>query len=177
MLIRPTRQRQPDREGPMSPRLDGWTEEKVKRLRGMWASRLTCAQIAAQLGGLSRNAVIGKARRLGLAPRRRGRPLRNSYAAPRRSRTRRLLTARARAPFPFGPRRGLAVEPVAAGGCGLLQLTATSCRWPTGEPGTADFHFCGASSLARRPYCLAHCRLTYLPPEAAPHSARHVSPR
>jgi GcrA cell cycle regulator len=46
-----------------------WTDERIETLRKMWDSGLTATQIAEELGGVSRNAVIGKAHRLGLASR------------------------------------------------------------------------------------------------------------
>src|SRR3546814_3396626 len=46
-----------------------WTDERIEQLRGMWEKGLTASQIADELGGVSRNAVIGKAHRLGLKSR------------------------------------------------------------------------------------------------------------
>jgi len=46
-----------------------WTEERIDRLKAMWAKGATASQIADELGGVSRNAVIGKAHRLGLESR------------------------------------------------------------------------------------------------------------
>jgi len=43
-----------------------WTDERIERLRAMWTEGKTASQIADELGGVSRNAVIGKAHRLGL---------------------------------------------------------------------------------------------------------------
>lgn len=47
----------------------GWTEERIATLRRLWESGSTASEIAAELGGVSRNAVIGKAHRLGLKAR------------------------------------------------------------------------------------------------------------
>ena len=46
-----------------------WTDERIDRLKAMWAEGSTASQIAEDLGGVSRNAVIGKAHRLGLESR------------------------------------------------------------------------------------------------------------
>jgi GcrA cell cycle regulator len=46
-----------------------WTDERIDRLKTMWEKGLTASQIADELGGVSRNAVIGKAHRLGLKSR------------------------------------------------------------------------------------------------------------
>ena len=45
----------------------GWTEEKVKKLKDLWGKGQTASQIAEIIGGVSRNAVIGKAHRLNLS--------------------------------------------------------------------------------------------------------------
>jgi GcrA cell cycle regulator len=55
-----------------------WTDERVELLRKLWAEGLSASQIAAQLGGVSRNAVIGKVHRLKLSSRGR-----STAAAPR----------------------------------------------------------------------------------------------
>lgn len=155
---------------------DGWTDERIERLRALWGGQLTCAQIAAELGSLSRNAVIGKARRLGLMARRRGRRPRDNEAAPLRpkSRTRahatRIVRLRRATPFAVGHfvvGTSSVAQPSSPRGCGLLQLTEASCRWPFGDPGDPEFHFCGARSLTRRAYCPVHWRMAYRLPEAA----------
>ena len=50
--------------------LPGWSEDRVERLKVLWADGLSASQVAKQLGGVTRNAVIGKVHRLGLAGRR-----------------------------------------------------------------------------------------------------------
>ena len=37
-----------------------------------------------------------------------------------------------------------------------------ACKWPIGDPGDADFHFCGSPSVAARPYCPEHCAIAYI---------------
>lgn len=46
-----------------------WTDERIEQLKAMWTKGMTASQIAEELGGVSRNAVIGKAHRLGLQSR------------------------------------------------------------------------------------------------------------
>ena len=46
-----------------------WTDERIDRLKKLWSKGVTASQIADELGGVSRNAVIGKAHRLGLQSR------------------------------------------------------------------------------------------------------------
>ncbi len=48
-------------------------------------------------------------------------------------------------------------------GCGLLELTDATCRWPVGDPGEADFAFCGAAPFKPYPYCVGHCLIAYRP--------------
>src|SRR5262245_23827496 len=56
-----------------------WTDERVETLKKLWTEGLSASQIAAELGGVTRNAVIGKVHRLGLA----GRAKSPSSTAPR----------------------------------------------------------------------------------------------
>jgi GcrA cell cycle regulator len=77
----------------------------------------------------------------------------------------------------FGP-GGRAFGP----GCGLLELTDATCRWPVGDPGEADFAFCGAAPFKPYPYCVGHCLIAYRPDsgeagESAPQRAATPSRR
>jgi GcrA cell cycle regulator len=154
-----------------------WTDERVETLKKLWADGLSASQIAAELGGITRNAVIGKVHRLGLS----GRAKSPSSAAPRPRKPRatshmlrvsrssmRGNTALAHAyeldiepepqlidnVIPLGQRRS------------LLELTENTCRWPIGDPGTADFFFCGGPTITSLPYCAYHSRVAYQPANA-----------
>ena len=144
-----------------------WTPERVEQLRNCVVSGLTCSQIAAEIG-VTRNAVIGKIHRLGLSP---GRPA----AAPARS-----CPPRAGQPR-FSPRRRLlrlisaeapglagdAIEPVPIDStqrCSLVDLGQDKCRWPVGDPCTADFAFCGNEAIRGFSYCAGHARMAYRVP-------------
>ncbi len=117
-----------------------WTNDRVEMLRGLWLHGRTASQIAAQLGGVTRNAVIGKAHRMGLSGR--PSPIRQPMASqPTASR-----------PMPSAP---LPPRPIAVGGGGR------TCMWPVGDPKQPDFHFCGAAVEVGRPYCATHCALAY----------------
>src|SRR5512141_1623281 len=64
--------------------LMGWTEERVEKLKKLWLDGLSASQIAKQLGGVTRNAVIGKVHRLGLSGRAApSQPSRPTFKAPR----------------------------------------------------------------------------------------------
>jgi len=143
-----------------------WTAERVEQLRNFVATGLTCSQIAAEIG-VTRNAVIGKIHRLGLAT---GRPAgalartcspraRRPQAASQR-RLLRLISARA-----ADVEGGTELAPVeSAERCSLLELTQGKCRWPVGDPGMADFAFCGNAAIAGFSYCAGHARLAYRTP-------------
>jgi len=137
-----------------------WSDDRVTTLSKLWRDGLSASQIANQLGGVTRNAVIGKVHRLGLsgraAPSRPSRPAR--VTAPRVRRAERLarpVTTRRPAyatvaladPSPEGP--GLIAD--------LTGLTAHVCRWPIGDPKADDFSFCGRAAVRR--YCVTHERL------------------
>ena len=151
-----------------------WNDERVATLTRLWAEGLSASHIATELGGITRNAVIGKVHRLGLS----GRAKSPATATPRPRKTRahqqmirvarpvaRGNTALATAfdyeneaepevvdnVVPMGQRRS------------LLELTEHSCRWPIGDPGDADFFFCGGPTTTSLPYCSHHCRVAYQP--------------
>jgi GcrA cell cycle regulator len=140
----------------------GWTDTRVETLSTLWREGLSAAQIAGQLGGVTRNAVIGKVHRLGLsgravAPRRGGqRPawVKPRPKAPRRPPPRPALAAPLDTHAPVeGP--GLAMSVVALG--------AHMCRWPIGDPKAPDFSFCGRRADESGPYCADHDRRAHRP--------------
>jgi GcrA cell cycle regulator len=148
-----------------------WTDERVESLKRMWGEGLSASRIATELGGITRNAVIGKVHRLGLS----GRAKSPSAGAskPRKARAHALLsrptirgnTALAQAyeldlegepelvdnVIPLGQRRS------------ILELTEETCRWPIGDPGSAGFFFCGGQTALGLPYCRYHSRIAYQP--------------
>jgi GcrA cell cycle regulator len=150
-----------------------WTDERVETLKRLWTDGLSASQIAAELGGITRNAVIGKVHRLGLAGR--AKSPSSGTPRPRKARTHSHImrarpairgnTALAHAfeydvepepevvdnVIPLGQRRT------------LLQLTEDTCRWPIGDPGSAEFFFCGGQTAASLPYCGYHSRVAYQP--------------
>jgi GcrA cell cycle regulator len=142
-----------------------WTNERVEELRRLWGQGQTASRIADLLGGVTRNAVIGKAHRLGL----RGRPspirreegavvtrpapvARVSTPAPTKAELPPVEVPRAMTP----PPAPAASQPkTATGGHGR------SCSWPMGDPKQAGFHFCGGEAVPGRPYCASHCGMAY----------------
>ena len=153
-----------------------WTDERVELLKKLWSEGLSASQIAAQLGGVTRNAVIGKVHRLSLSGRAKPassspRPRKPRNASPHRATTRHFVAgntalkthaqpAPRRVPVPV-PIEDIVV-PISRR-VSLMELNDTMCKWPEGDPGSEDFHFCGHRSFNSLPYCEYHSRLAYQP--------------
>jgi GcrA cell cycle regulator len=149
----------------------GWTDERVETLRKLWLDGLSASQIAKQLGGVTRNAVIGKVHRLGLSGRatpsqparpvfKAPRPARPVMSAPQPHRRPAELAATPAEPPP-APRVAPYVEQ--PGTATVLTLGAHMCKWPIGDPAADGFTFCGRRSSTEGPYCAEHARLAYQP--------------
>ena len=143
----------------------GWTEERVETLKKLWLEGHSASQIAKQLGGVTRNAVIGKVHRLGLSGR----------AAPSQPSRQVLRTPRPARPAPVqAPRRAIeprvatapvpqaVVYPEEPGSATVLTLGAHLCKWPIGDPSTDGFTFCGRR-INEGSYCIEHARVAYQP--------------
>ena len=146
-----------------------WTEDRVEKLAKLWASGLSASQVAKELGGVTRNAVIGKVHRLGLSGRAKpSRPTKRA-AAKRTSmpRARTAVSAAPRAPkAPAVAPRPVPIEakPMDDGAYAtILTVTEDMCKWPLGDPSSADFRFCGRGADKGEPYCKAHAQLAYQP--------------
>lgn len=143
----------------------GWTDERVELLKKLWQDGLSASQIAKQLGGVTRNAVIGKVHRLGLSGRATpSKPQRTVFKAPRPARPvtpaiaapRRIAEA---APQQSAPVRYVDERP---GTATVLTLGAHMCKWPIGDPSLDSFTFCGRRS-DEGPYCDEHASVAYQP--------------
>src|SRR4051794_14808781 len=119
----------------------GWTEERVAILKKLWLEGLSASQIAKQLGGVTRNAVIGKVHRLGLSGRATpSSPPRPVFKTPRPPRP-------ASSPSSLAPRRIAAANPdpmpanyvEEPGSATVLTLGAHMCKWPIGDPASDGF--------------------------------------
>jgi len=134
-----------------------WTDERVDQLKSLWTEGLSASQIARALGGVTRNAVIGKVHRLGLAGR----------AAPTRIDRPRLPSAprlhlRSREPeLPVVEEEPIKLEDGSF--VGVMAINDRMCRWPIGDPSAEEFHFCGRNPKSGSPYCEAHARKAYQP--------------
>src|SRR6201993_4322320 len=151
-----------------------WSDDRVEQLKKLWEAGLSASQIAAELGNVTRNAVIGKVHRLGLS----GRAKSPSSAAPRPRKARpaqhmmRVSRGVSRGnsglapPFQGKPEP----DPIAYDNVvpmsqrlSLLELSEATCHWPVGDPASPDFFFCGGKEIAGLPYCAAHSRVAYQP--------------
>jgi GcrA cell cycle regulator len=158
-----------------------WTDEIVEQLKHHWMEGKSASQIAGLLGhGLTRNAVIGKVHRLGLAGRARSpglisaRPRPSATAAhrpaaprlaPAQRRITRGATALAIAPQALEETEPEAFESVVVPmslRVTIVELKEAMCRWPLGDPASSEFRYCG-SPAASGPYCAYHGSLAYQP--------------
>ncbi len=144
---------------------DGWTDQRIANLKRLWADGLSASQIAAEIGGVTRNAVIGKVSRLGLSGRRQAAPRRASVFKPQRTTPLRPATPRAPKAAPEPMAEVILLEIPVAQRKTLLQLNERNCRWPAGDPRDADFYFCGGDVAGEHVYCAYHCRVAYETPE------------
>jgi GcrA cell cycle regulator len=150
-----------------------WTDERVETLKRLWTEGLSASQIAAELGSVTRNAVIGKVHRLGLSGR--AKSPSSSAPRPRKARAHSLLrvsrpTVRGNTALAHAFEYDIEPEPEVLDNVipigqrrTLLELNEDTCRWPIGDPGSSDFFFCGGQATTSLPYCSYHCRVAYQP--------------
>ncbi|MEO0498326.1 MAG: GcrA family cell cycle regulator [Pseudomonadota bacterium] len=169
-----------------------WTDDRVELLKKLWLEGLSASQIAAQLGGVTRNAVIGKVHRLGMSGR-----VKAPSSAPRTPRKKPSSGARsgagaAGASSSAGAQSRRMGSSVVVGNVAmkddaapeteyrleqaaedvviplsqqltLLEVSEKTCKWPAGDPTSSDFSFCGQPVKEGAPYCEYHCNIAYQP--------------
>ncbi len=138
-----------------------WTEEKVAKLKELWGKGNTASQIAEIIGGISRNAVIGKAHRLNLSAKIKTRTATSNQnfdksildknSNPKRIRRSKFKSLIIEKDFePENPKQ-------------LEELDENSCKWPIGHPNEKNFYFCGRSSMKDFSYCELHILYAFQP--------------
>ena len=138
-----------------------WNEEKVSKLKELWGKGNTASQIAEIIGGISRNAVIGKAHRLNLSSKIKTRNTSSSQNLSNNSEENnsrqkqggksKFKSLLIESDFePENPKK-------------LEELDESSCKWPVGHPEEVSFYFCGRSSLKDFSYCKLHLLYAYQP--------------
>lgn len=156
----------------------GWTDERVDLLKNLWQDGLSASQISQQLGGVSRNAVIGKIHRLGLSGR--GAP-----STPQHPTSKGPRPVRPRTPKPVRPQQPAAARQdrrmnprFAAEGPGTatcLTLGMHMCKWPIGDPLADSFTYCGRRCNESGPYCHEHAAVAYQPAPAKTRGADELA--
>ena len=137
-----------------------WTDQKIEKLKELWGKGNTASQIAEIIGGMSRNAVIGKAHRLNLSAKIKSRSSNNfntqkidvdaedTSKKTRKSKFKSLLIEK-----DFEPENPKQLE----------ELDENTCKWPNGHPNESTFYFCGRSSLKDFSYCKLHLLYAFQP--------------
>ncbi len=169
-----------------------WTDERVELLRKLWSEGLSASQIAGQIGGVSRNAVIGKVHRLKLSGRGK-----QTAAQPRAKKP--VQATQATRPSGSGRTSSVggasrvsshthavgatalkvdyevqaiaarvldfapSLTPPVSKALKLVELSEHTCKWPIGDPLAVDFNFCGNESGDAGPYCQFHAKMAYQP--------------
>ncbi len=156
-----------------------WTEQKIQMLKDMWGNGYSASEIAKRLGGMTRNAVIGKAHRLKLSSR--PSPIRREedgslaavggsvMPAIKSTRKRVMLRPLPPVPLPSTARTGTTARdafksleaPKRVEGISVTKAGDRHCRWPVGDPRSPDFRFCGCAAHEGLPYCVDHARVAY----------------
>jgi len=156
-----------------------WTDERIAILKKLWKDGKSAAEIAKTLSkGVTRNAVIGKAHRMGLSGR--PSPIKKSASGSGKKSTKspkkkinevkegkksvtlsnkRKLTPSSKEATKSGKSKKEDLPP--SGGVSLLDLTEHMCKWPIGDPREDDFAFCGRSIDGGTPYCPTHTAMAY----------------
>ena len=139
-----------------------WTDEKVDSLKKLWGSGKTASQIAEIIGGISRNAVIGKAHRLNLSAKIKTRTATSSLNFDNSKNEKNIQTSKRGRKSKF---KSLIIEKdfEPENPKQLEELTDEVCKWPINHPDSKDFYFCGRSSLKDFSYCKLHLLYAYQP--------------
>ena len=130
-----------------------WTHDKIELLKKLWEDGLTASRIALELGDMTRNAVIGKAHRLGLSGRMQSKSNKSSISIVRKKKNssynKKIVEITSENNEPMNPTL-------------FLDIKDGMCRWPLGEPGDSEFKFCGRGTHDKV-YCDQHHKIAFQP--------------
>jgi GcrA cell cycle regulator len=159
--------------------MSDWTDDHVEQLKKLWEAGMSATQISNEMPGFSRNAVIGKVHRLGLAGRREKqraaamKPQRKPFLAQQRGtnlKTSAASLGNAALAEAYSADAYVERDPVGYDNVvpmnqrlTLPELTDATCKWPIGDPQNPEFFFCGGRALQGLPYCAHHSRIAYQP--------------
>ena len=142
-----------------------WDDNNVSKLRELWDQGLPTAQIG-KLLGFTKNAVVGKAHRIGLE--RRPSPIRRTAVKPDRKKARSPIIPKLnfevkKDEVKETPVHQQAFQPLVKNL--FTKSVKRGCEWPEGHPDESDFKFCGKERFEDKPYCINHCAIAYVIPE------------
>ena len=132
-----------------------WTYERIEKLKKLWDEGLTASRIAAELGDVTRNAVIGKAHRLGLSGRMTAKRPKNGISIIRKKK---IHSTSINKIIEISPVIDEPMNPTS-----FQDIKDGLCRWPLGEPEDVTFKFCGRNTNEGFVYCTSHHKQAYQP--------------
>tara|TARA_B100001123_G_C15029735_1_gene914904 strand:+ start:291 stop:761 length:471 start_codon:yes stop_codon:yes gene_type:complete len=151
-----------------------WNDDNISRLKELWDQGLPTAQIG-KLLGFTKNAVVGKAHRIGLE--RRPSPIRRTAVKPDRKKARSPTMPK----LNFEKNEDTINENLSTNQnsdsiikYSFLTKQVRGCEWPIGHPDEQNFHFCNKERFDDKPYCLEHCAIAYVLPEKEEEKAHVV---
>ena len=151
-----------------------WNESNVAKLKELWDQGLPTAQIG-KLLGFTKNAVVGKAHRIGLE--RRPSPIRRTAVKPDRKKARSPIVPTLKFETLKEEVKETPKQTFQPAVKNLFNTqTKRGCEWPEGHPDESDFKFCGKDRFEDKPYCIDHCAVAYVIPEKEDEK-QHVTQR
>ena len=151
-----------------------WNESNVARLKELWDQGLPTAQIG-KLLGFTKNAVVGKAHRIGLE--RRPSPIRRTAVKPDRKKARSPIVPTLKFEASKDEPEEINKQSFHPAVKNLfINQAKRGCEWPEGHPDESDFKFCGKDRFEDKPYCIDHCAVAYVIPEKE-EEKQHVAQR